>query len=55
MWEILDFKWILPLKIQVNSKKPGFERKKQLRMWVTLGPMTQATLVYMISQQWLLF
>ncbi len=27
MWEILIFKWFLPLKIQINSKKPGFERK----------------------------
>ncbi len=27
MWEILIFKWFLPLKIQINSKKPGFGRK----------------------------
>jgi hypothetical protein len=27
MWEILIFKCILLLKIQVNSKKPGFGRK----------------------------
>jgi hypothetical protein len=33
MWEILIFKWFLPLKIQINSKKPGFERKNQLRTW----------------------
>jgi hypothetical protein len=33
MWEILNFKWFLPLKIQINSKKPGFGRKNQLRMW----------------------
>jgi hypothetical protein len=28
MWEILIFKWF-----QINSKKPGFERKNQLRTW----------------------
>jgi hypothetical protein len=33
MWEILIFKWFLPLKIQINSKKPGFEKKNQLRTW----------------------
>jgi len=27
MWEILIVKWFLPLKIQINSKKPGFGRK----------------------------
>jgi hypothetical protein len=33
MWEILIFKWFLPLKIQINSKKSGFERKNRLRKW----------------------
>jgi hypothetical protein len=33
MWEILIFKWFLPLKIRINSKKPGFGRKNQLRTW----------------------
>jgi hypothetical protein len=33
MWEILVFKWFLLLKIQINSKKPGFGRKNQLRTW----------------------
>jgi hypothetical protein len=33
MWEILIFKWFLPPKIQINSKKPGFIRKNQLRIW----------------------
>jgi hypothetical protein len=33
MWEILDFKWFLPLEIQINSQKIGFGRKNQLRMW----------------------
>jgi len=33
MWAILIFKWFLPLKIQINSKKPGFGRKNQLRTW----------------------
>jgi hypothetical protein len=32
MWQTLIFKWFLPLKIQINSKKPGFGRKNQLRM-----------------------
>ncbi len=36
MWEILIFKWFLPLKIQINSKKPGFGRKNQLRTWYSL-------------------
>ncbi len=36
MWDILILKWVLPLKIQINSKKPGFERKNQLRMWYHL-------------------
>ncbi len=31
MWEILILKWFLLLKIQINSKKPGFGRKNQLR------------------------
>ncbi len=29
MWEILIFKWFLQLKIETNSKKPGFGRKNQ--------------------------
>ncbi len=33
MWEILILKWLLPLKIQINSQKPGFGRKNQLRTW----------------------
>jgi len=33
MWEILIFKWFLPLKIQIYSKKPGFERKNPLGAW----------------------
>jgi hypothetical protein len=33
MWEILICKWFLPLKIQINSKKLGSQRKNQLRMW----------------------
>ncbi len=33
MWEILILKWFLPLKIQINSQKPGFGRKNQLRTW----------------------
>jgi len=33
MWELLIFKRFLLLKIQINSKKPGFARKNQLRIW----------------------
>jgi hypothetical protein len=33
MWEVLIFKWFLLLKIQINSKKPRFGRKNQLRTW----------------------
>ncbi len=33
IWEILILKRFLPLKIQINSKKPGFGRKNQLRTW----------------------
>jgi hypothetical protein len=33
MWEILIFKWFLSLKIQINSKKPGFGSKNQLTTW----------------------
>jgi hypothetical protein len=33
MWERLIFKWFLWLKIQINSKKPGFGTKNQLRTW----------------------
>jgi hypothetical protein len=36
VWEILIFKWFLPLETQINSKKPGFGRKNQLRNVVTL-------------------
>jgi hypothetical protein len=43
MWEILNFLTdFCPLKIQINSKKPDFERKNQLKT-LTLGPMAQAT------------
>jgi hypothetical protein len=34
-------------KIQINSKKPGFARKKSVEDAVTHGPMAQATLVKM--------
>jgi hypothetical protein len=33
MCEILISNWFLPLKIQINSKNPGFGRKNQLRTW----------------------
>ncbi len=37
MLETLHFKWFMPLKIQINSKKPGFGRKNQLRTSSRLG------------------
>ncbi len=43
--EIWILKRFLPLKIQINSKKPGFGRKNQLKNMVTLGPPAHATLV----------
>jgi len=52
MWEILFFEWFLLLKIPINSKKPGFGRKNQLRTWLTLEPMAQATLVIMNINKW---
>jgi len=33
MWETLIFMWFLLLKIQINSKKPGFGRKNQSTTW----------------------
>jgi hypothetical protein len=36
MWEILILKQFLPLKMQINSKKPGFGRKKVVENVVTL-------------------
>jgi hypothetical protein len=45
MGEILIFKWFTSLKIQINSKKPGFGRKKSVEDVVTLGPTAQATLI----------
>ncbi len=43
VWKILNFKWILLLKIQTNYNKLGLERKMS---WVCshLGPTTQVTL-----------
>jgi hypothetical protein len=37
MWEILILKWFLLLKIEINSQKPGFGRKNQLRTRAHLG------------------
>jgi hypothetical protein len=45
MWERLNFKWFLPLKIQINSKKPGFWKEKSVEDVVTLGPTALLTLV----------
>jgi hypothetical protein len=43
--EILTFKCFLLLKIQINSKNPGFGKEKSVEDVVTLGPPAQATLV----------
>jgi hypothetical protein len=40
MWEILNFKWFLLLKIQINPKKSGFGRKNQLRTWCNTWRLT---------------
>jgi hypothetical protein len=33
MGEILNFKWFLPRKFQINHRKLGFGRKNQLKIW----------------------
>jgi hypothetical protein len=38
------------LKIQINSKKPGFGKEKSVEDVVTLGPTAQATLVVLINE-----
>jgi hypothetical protein len=43
MWDILDFKWFLSLKIQINSRNQVLEGKS-VEYVVTLGPTAQATL-----------
>jgi hypothetical protein len=48
----LIFKWFLPLKIQINSKKTRFWKEKSLKDVVKLGPTAQATLVYKNKQTW---
>jgi hypothetical protein len=37
------------MKIQINSKKPGFGRKNQLRMWKHLGQWHMPTLIHIIE------
>jgi hypothetical protein len=44
IWEILILKWILLLKIQINSKN-RFWKEKSVEEVATLGPTAQATLV----------
>jgi hypothetical protein len=52
---ILIFKVISATeKIQINSKEPGFGRKKSVENVVTLGPTAQATLVALSSVMMLL-
>jgi hypothetical protein len=46
LWDLLIFKWLLPLKIQINSKKTKLWKEKSIEDMVTLGPMAHATLVY---------
>jgi hypothetical protein len=38
IWEILILRWFLPLKIQINSKKPGFWKENAVEDMVTVGP-----------------
>ncbi len=44
---ILIFKSLLPLKIQINSKKTRFWKGKSVEDVITLRPMAEATLVSM--------
>jgi len=43
MWQLLTFKQFLPLKIQINSKKPGLWKEKSaegvVNTWAILVPM----------------
>jgi hypothetical protein len=43
MWERLKFKWFLPLKIQIISKKPKSWKGKSVEDMVTIGPIAHAT------------
>ncbi len=45
-WEFLISKWVLPLKIKINSKKSKFWKENLVEDMITLGPMAHATLVY---------
>jgi hypothetical protein len=47
MWEILIFKWFLLLKFSNKFPKNRFWKEKSVEDAVTLGPMAQATLVWM--------
>jgi len=38
MWEILNFKLFLSLKIQINHEKTGFWKEKLVKSGFTLGP-----------------
>ncbi len=46
MWEILIFKWFLPLKTSNKFQKTRFWKEKSVEDVATLGPTAQATLVY---------
>jgi hypothetical protein len=47
MWEIFIFKWFLLLKFSNKFQKNRFWKEKSVEDAVTLGPMAQATLVWM--------
>ncbi len=52
MWEILNFKWFLLLKIQINSKKPGEINSSMISFHIWLFKKSLHTLqdnVYMFS------
>jgi hypothetical protein len=46
MWEILIFKWFLPLKNSNKFQETRFWKEKSVEDVATLGPTAQATLVY---------
>ncbi len=47
MWEILNFRLFLSLKIQIHNENTGFWKEKLVKSGFTLGPMAQATKVSM--------
>jgi len=49
MWEILILNWFLPLKIQINFKNPGFERKISWELGNTWANDTGHTSIFYMA------